>query len=570
MSSLLLQIQKVNAFYREKANEVAQSLDRITPLINQGVIFGALRSEPPSSKPADVLQQLVTSPRVPQDTRQALALFLHLGDHLNKMRRFALVNFLAVVKVVKKHDKLSLLPLRSSILSFVAVQPFHSGDPIYLTYTSMRNLALSLTAIAYGAKVPALSPLPCMRCSNPLVMGMIYDGQLRICPGCTVLQTEAPLPVSGWTLTTEQIFDQPYDELEQYRCGGTCGGDSACSSGGVSSSSALVAAHTQSPTRIGRFDTTTRNGTNFGGSGLGPLPSAGPRQWPQQVPPSASMASMAEGGGEQTQQPLQSLAMPVGAESQALGQPHATGQPQGGFYGLAGGAAVAQQAPGYSGGAAPMSHPPQAAAVPIPAGMQPPPGCSMASAGQANLMWSGAGLSGGALPSAAACGAFSEGFGSMTAAGDGGNGMPPGGMSGLVGAGYGGVNLLGGGLCGQSVPTSGGADPKAKKWACTECHKAKTACEGNPCRRCQRLGKVCIMQERPIRKGRLAARQEAETLVEVTDTTADGDAYLRGAMAGGTLSALGQQPYNAPPPPASAGFVPSTSDMALPMPSTNS
>ena len=165
VSSLLLQIQKVNAFYREQANEVAQSMERIMPLINQGVIFGALRSEPASGGPGTCCGQL-TSPRVPQDARQALALFLHLGDHLNKVRRFALVNFLAVVKVVKKHDKLSLLPLRSAILSFVAVQPFHLGDPIYLTYTSMRNLSLSLAAIAYGEKVPALSPPPCMRCST--------------------------------------------------------------------------------------------------------------------------------------------------------------------------------------------------------------------------------------------------------------------------------------------------------------------------------------------------------------------------------------------------------------------
>lgn len=569
VSSLLLQIQKVNAFYREQANEVAQSMERIMPLINQGVIFGALRSEPASRRPRDVLQQLVTSPRVPQDARQALALFLHLGDHLNKVRRFALVNFLAVVKVVKKHDKLSLLPLRSAILSFVAVQPFHLGDPIYLTYTSMRNLSLSLAAIAYGEKVPALSPPPCMRCSNPLVMGMIYDGQLRICPSCTVLQTEAPVPVSGWTLTIEHIFDEPFDEFEQSRGGGACGGNGACGSSGDPSSSALLAAQTQSPTRVGRFDTTTRNGTNFGGSGLEPLPSAGAQQWPQQVPPSSSTMSMAEGGGEQIHQHLQPIAIPmVGAEPHALGQPHAAGQPHGGFCGFAGGAALAQPASGCCVGAAPMPQPPQAAAVPIPAGMPPPPGCSMASSGQSNLVWGSSGPSGAALPSAAACSAFSEGLGSMTSVGGVGSGMPQGGMSGLVGAGYGGMNLLGGGLCGPSVPTSGGADPKLKKWACTECHKAKTACEGNPCRRCQRLGKVCIMQERPIRKGRLAARQGAETLVEVTDTTADSDAYrLSGAMGGGTLSTVGHQAYAAPLPPVSAGFVPSTSDMALPMPS---
>ena len=51
----------------------------------------------------------------------------------------------------------------------------------------------------------------------------------------------------------------------------------------------------------------------------------------------------------------------------------------------------------------------------------------------------------------------------MTSVGGVGSGMPQGGMSGLVGAGYGGMNLLGGGLCGPSVPTSGGADPQAQE-----------------------------------------------------------------------------------------------------------
>lgn len=41
-----------------------------------------------------------------------------------------------------------------------------------------------------------------------------------------------------------------------------------------------------------------------------------------------------------------------------------------------------------------------------------------------------------------------------------------------------------------------------KKRACTECHRSKAACEGDPCVRCIRLGKSCVTIERRPRRRR--------------------------------------------------------------------
>ena len=94
------------------------------------------------------------------------------------------------------------------------------------------------------------------------------------------------------------------------------------------------------------------------------------------------------------------------------------------------------------------------------------------------------------------------------AAGVMGGGAMGGGAMGGGAMGGGAMGMIGGrtGMVPAGGSEGGGAGPdgtqKMKKWACSECHKAKTACEGNPCRRCQRLGKTCIAQERPQRKRR--------------------------------------------------------------------
>ena len=61
----------------------------------------------------------------------------------------------------------------------------------------------------------------------------------------------------------------------------------------------------------------------------------------------------------------------------------------------------------------------------------------------------------------------------------------------------------------SSVEQSLASDGKAlvisklsRKRACFECHRAKAACEGQPCRRCSRLGKECVVHERAKRRRR--------------------------------------------------------------------
>ena len=160
LSSLLLQIRKVGQFYNEKAREYSEHFDRcglprrtraanarptraanarrkraphsrhkraphslslvgeslvplvaclrrrISPLLSPASpcvmsVLVCSNEERPTTI-GGVLSQLISQPLVPQETRQALALFMQLAAEIDSLRRYALLNFLAVTKVTAR------------------------------------------------------------------------------------------------------------------------------------------------------------------------------------------------------------------------------------------------------------------------------------------------------------------------------------------------------------------------------------------------------------------------------------------------------------------------------------
>ena len=117
------------------------------------------------TSPSEIIELMMTHPHVPHETRHALTLFRHLAEEVDMLRRYALLNFLAVTKVVKKHDKLSLLPLKGPLNSFVAAQPFHTGTRLLETFTSIRAFSSALVAMARGTQLlpPPHPAVPTLR-----------------------------------------------------------------------------------------------------------------------------------------------------------------------------------------------------------------------------------------------------------------------------------------------------------------------------------------------------------------------------------------------------------------------
>ena len=100
------------------------------------------------------------------------------------MRRFSFLNFLAVSKVVKKHDKLSHLPLKATLSAFVSSQPFHTGVDLLNSFHAIRTISSELMATAHGVQPTAVEQRLCPLCTQPMHMSLVYERQLRLCPAC--------------------------------------------------------------------------------------------------------------------------------------------------------------------------------------------------------------------------------------------------------------------------------------------------------------------------------------------------------------------------------------------------
>ena len=84
---------------------------------------------------------------------EALGAFVALCADIDALRKYSMLNYLAVTKIVKKHDKQSALRLREGIINFVASQPFYTSTQLARIRTRSASLPRS------SSPPPPLHPL---------------------------------------------------------------------------------------------------------------------------------------------------------------------------------------------------------------------------------------------------------------------------------------------------------------------------------------------------------------------------------------------------------------------------
>ena len=76
-----------------------------------------------------------------------------------------MLNYLAVAKIVKKHDKLSPLRLREAFATLVTLQPFYTSTQLAATFTHAQCIAAELLSAASGAAMaPESADYSCSIC----------------------------------------------------------------------------------------------------------------------------------------------------------------------------------------------------------------------------------------------------------------------------------------------------------------------------------------------------------------------------------------------------------------------
>jgi hypothetical protein len=596
----------------------------VAPILSilPAMIAGSLSADGDLATPAASLETLLVTEHVPEDIRQELALFKKLAMDFDELRQYALFNFIAVMKVVKKHDKLSTMPLRDTLAGYVISQPFFTGERLLRAFGNMRRLATQLTLAAHGKPLSSRSELAvCHNCQQSRAMGFVYTGTRFLCPPCLLAVISAAAAtqqslggVFTGTYRISGLLDSPLMEettpetTPAHSCAGApaptiaAARDAGAGRNGMASDGEISEAHSSAlpgqssfssqdvvydPNMLyaqsdGEAAEVSRHLDSLAAiacsSGLhdhsivnSPLsavfdhllasaenvPNADaplPQSLPGTSLPGSTRAAqpplvgpqLSNGSGARSTQTSRDPSMDVlmdGPPASGSGMSSSGKVASSDFgYSMHGGsymhkmlteqkmltesttvlAAASAAMNSYSRSSHAGGAPCEATAVAVSQHLQ-----GNSSVASATLLPDrGAEVVGqSAHGGAAACGQCVGQTISQTISQQISPALGTPGASSLTwcppqlcppqcqGPGSGPVSMN---WAGGSVPTpldpplgTAPSDELRNKWACFECHKAKTVCEGRPCRRCQRLGKTCIEHVRPTKRRRSAKNETA-------------------------------------------------------------
>mmetsp|Transcript_68364 Transcript_68364/g.113645 ORF Transcript_68364/g.113645 Transcript_68364/m.113645 type:complete len:216 (+) Transcript_68364:37-684(+) len=157
LTTLLRQLQDMNYFFMKRTQALVK---RLQPLST-----GKLVAQPNSS-----LAQMPASCSA-DHVAQHIAVCATF-DHLRKSCVF---NMLVVMKVLNKHDSLSMLQLRSPFIRMLLKQPFASVQALIKIHTGIQK-SLHRLSPPMGCN-PKESGSTCSKCGEALLMGVAVRGR---------------------------------------------------------------------------------------------------------------------------------------------------------------------------------------------------------------------------------------------------------------------------------------------------------------------------------------------------------------------------------------------------------
>jgi len=137
-----------------------------------------------------------------------LGAFFALSDDLDSLRKFAFLNFLAVTKILKKHDKNSTLHLRDSLVAYVEKQPIYTSSQLGRIWARAHVLLNDLFANVPGCEL-CENEAACGICRCTLSDPTVLSCSHRFCAECLgqAAQQYHRCPICEAGIDLENIFN---------------------------------------------------------------------------------------------------------------------------------------------------------------------------------------------------------------------------------------------------------------------------------------------------------------------------------------------------------------------------